>query len=97
MTIKVVVELKAHPGMRDELQVVFERMLTEHASNIDGFIGSSRYEKIDDPDVLVEVADWTSVEAREAHMKVAAEEGTYAPLSALLAEPFRIAVLRPLT
>jgi hypothetical protein len=34
MTIKVIVELKAHPGQRDELRVVFERMLAVHGSNV---------------------------------------------------------------
>lgn len=96
MSIKVVVELKAHPGRRDELRAVFEHMLAAHASDVPGFIGSSRYEKVGEPDALVEVADWTSVQAREAHMKVAAAEGTYAPLLELLAEPFRVTVLSPL-
>jgi hypothetical protein len=30
MTIKVIVDLKAHPGRRDELQAVFESMLAAH-------------------------------------------------------------------
>jgi quinol monooxygenase YgiN len=96
MTIKVIVELKAHPGQRDELRVVFERMLAAHGSNLPGFLGSSRYEKIGDPDVLVEIAEWESIEARDAHMKDAAASGVYAPLAGMVAEPFRVAVLRPL-
>lgn len=96
MGIKVIVELKAHPGQRDELRAAFERMLDAHGADVPGFLGSSRFEKIDDPDVLVEIADWESAEAREAHMKVAAEEGTYAPLLEMVAEPFRVAVLRSL-
>src|SRR5512139_1489032 len=97
MTIKVIVELKAHPGRRNELRTVFENMLATHGSGPSGFLGSSRYEKIDDPDVLVEIADWVSAEAREEHMKEAAAGGTYTPLLELLAEPFRVAVLRQLT
>ncbi|MGE0308723.1 MAG: antibiotic biosynthesis monooxygenase family protein [Acidimicrobiia bacterium] len=96
MTIKVIVELKAHPGRRDELRAVFERMLAAHGSDLLGFLGSSRYEKLDDPDVLVEIADWVSAEAREAHMKDAAAAGTYAPLLELVTEPFRVAVLSAL-
>lgn len=96
MTIKVIVELKAHPGRRDELRAVFESMLAAHGSDLPGFLGSNRYEKLDDPDVLVEIADWVSAEARDAHMKDAAAAGTYAPLLELVAEPFRITVLRAL-
>jgi quinol monooxygenase YgiN len=96
VTIKVIVELKAHPGQRDELRAVFERMLAVHGSDLPGFLGSSRYEKLDDPDVLVEIAEWESAEAREAHMKDAAASGTYATLVDMVAEPFRVAVLRSL-
>ena len=97
MTIKVIVELKAHPGQRDELRAVFERMLAVHGSDLPGFLGSSRYEKLDDPDVLVEIAEWESAEAREAHLRDAAASGTYAPLRDMVAEPFRVAVLRALS
>jgi len=97
MTIKVIVELKAHPGRRDELRTVFESMLAAQGPGLVGFLGSNRYEMLDDPDVLVEIADWASAEARDEHMKKAAAAGTYAPLLELLAEPFRVAVLRELT
>lgn len=97
MTIKVIVELKAHPGRRDELRTAFERLLGAQAPGLPGFIGSKRYEKLDDPDVLVEIADWASAEAREEHMKEAAASGTYTPLIELLAEPFRVAVLSQLS
>jgi quinol monooxygenase YgiN len=97
MTIKVIVELKAHPGQRDELRAVFERMLAVHGSDLPGFLGSSRYEKLDDPDVLVEIAEWESADAREAHLRDAAASGTYAPLRDMVAEPFRVAVRRALS
>lgn len=96
MSIKVVVELRARPGERDRLRAAFERMLTAHGSDVPGFLGSSRFAMADDPDVLVEVADWESAEARDAHMAEAVARGTYAPLFALLAEPARITVLSPL-
>jgi quinol monooxygenase YgiN len=92
----VIVELKAQPGRRNELKSVFESMLAKHASGLQGFLGSSRYEKLDDPDMLVEIAEWESAEARDAHMQAAAAAGTYAPLVELLAEPFRVTVLRQL-
>ncbi len=67
VTIKVIVELKAHPGQRDQLRAVFEQMLEVHGSSLPGFLGSRRYEKLDHPDVLVEIAEWESTEARDAH------------------------------
>ena len=97
MTIKVIIELKAHPGRRDALRTVFESMLAAQGPGLVGFLGSSRYEKLDDPDVLVEIADWESAEAREEHMKEAAAVGMYTPLLELLAEPFRVAILGQLT
>jgi quinol monooxygenase YgiN len=51
---------------------------------------------LDDPDVLVEIADWESAEAREAHMHEAAATGAYAPLLELLAAPFRVTVISQL-
>lgn len=71
-------------------------MLEVHRSNLPGFLGSRRYEKLNDPDVLVEIAEWESTEARDAHMRDAAASGTYAPLVEVVAEPFRVTVLRPL-
>ena len=64
MTIRVIVELEARPGRRDELRTVFESMLAAQGPGLVGFLGSSRYEKLDDPDVLVEIADWASAERR---------------------------------
>ena len=83
--MKVIVELKAKPGRRVEL----ERLL-------EGFLGSTRYEALDDPDLLIEIAEWESAEAREAHMQEAAATGAYAPVAELLAAPFRATVVRQL-
>ena len=96
MAIKVIVELKAQPGRRDELKSLFETMLAQQRPSLRGFLGSTRYEVLDDPDMLVEVADWESAEARDAHMREAAAAGVYAPLAELVAAPFRATVLRPL-
>ena len=97
MSITVIVELKAHPGRRDELRSVFERLLAQHSSGLHGFLGSQRYENLEDPDMLVEVAEWESAEARDAHMREAAAAGTDAPLAEHVAAPFRVTVLHPLT
>jgi quinol monooxygenase YgiN len=95
MAIKVIVELRAKPGKRAELQNLMESLVAKGAGQ-SGFLGSTRYEALDDPDVLVEIADWESAEARAAHMKQAAATGAYAPLVELLAAPFRASVIRQL-
>ena len=95
-TIRVIVELPAKPGRRDELKSRLESMIATLGPDEPGFHGSTRYEVLDDPDVLVEIADWESAEARAAHMRHAADTGAYAPLLELLAAPFRVTVIRRL-
>jgi quinol monooxygenase YgiN len=89
MAIKVIVELQAKPGRRDDLKRALESLIATEGPGQDGFLGSTRYGVLDDPDVLVEIADWESAEARDVHMKEAAATGAYAPLLELLAAPFR--------
>ncbi len=96
MAIKVIVELQARPGRRDELKGVLENLIAAQGPGQDGFLGSTRYGVPGDPDVLVEIADWESAEAREAHMREAAATGSYAPLLELLAAPFRVTVISQL-
>ena len=97
MTISVIVELHAKPGRRADLSDFLETMVTEQGPSESGFLGSRRYEVVDDPDMLVEIAEWQSAEAREAHMEKAAATGAYAPLTQMLAAPFRATVIRALT
>ena len=96
MAIRVIVELQARPGRRDELKRLIESIVSGHGPGQRGFLGSTRYEVIENPDALIEIADWESAEARSAHMQEAAATGVYAPLLELLAQPFRATVLRPL-
>ncbi|WP_353827206.1 antibiotic biosynthesis monooxygenase [Agromyces sp. SYSU T0242] len=96
MAITVIVELKAHRGRRDELRAWMDGLVAEHGSDQVGFLGSARYEVVDDPDTLVEIAEWESAEARAAHMAEAAKTGEYAPLADFLAAPFRATVVRRL-
>lgn len=96
MAIKVIVELQAKPGQRAELKRLLEALVAEQGSGQAGFLGSTRYEVLEDPDTLVEIADWESAEARQAHMQAAAASGVYAPVFEMLAAPFRATVIRPL-
>jgi quinol monooxygenase YgiN len=96
VAIKAIVELQAKPGKRGELKGLLERMVREQGPSQNGFLGSSRFEVLDDPDMLVEIADWESAEAREAHLHEAAATGAYAPLVEMLAAPFRVTIIKPL-
>jgi quinol monooxygenase YgiN len=71
MAVKVVVELKTKPGKRDELKCLFETLMAEIGPSLKekGSLGSAIYAVLDDPDLLVEIADWESAEAHEAVMR----------------------------
>ena len=62
MAVKVVVELKTKPGKRDELKRLFETLMAEIGPSLKekGLLGSALYAVLDDPDLLVEIADWES-------------------------------------
>ena len=96
MAIKVIVELQAKPGRRAELSGLLAGMVANQGSSQRGFLRSTRYEVLDNPDTLIEIAEWESAEAREAHMEESAASGDYAPLIELLAVPFRATVIKQL-
>ena len=92
----MIVELQARPGRRAELESLLERMVATHGPSQPGFLGSTRYEALDNPDLLIEIAEWESAEARRAHLEVSAATGAYAALPEMLAAPFRATVIRQL-
>ena len=97
MAIKVIVELQAKPGQRAELKNLLESVVATLGPGEPGFLGSTRYEVLDNPDILVEIADWVSAEVRAAAMQQAMDSGAYAPLGDLLAAPFRVTVISELS
>lgn len=98
MSIKVIVELKVAPGRRDELKVVMQRLLAELGPTLKekGSLDSSFYEVVDDPDALVEIAEWETSAARDAVMSDPATAEAMAPVIALLAGPFKATVVQPI-
>jgi quinol monooxygenase YgiN len=96
VAIKVIVELQAKPGRRSELQGVLEALVAVQGPNQVGFLGSTRYEVPDEPDKLVEIAEWESTEARQAHLEESAATGAYAPLMEVLGAPIKATVVRQL-
>jgi len=96
MSVKVIVELQARGGMRDALVKAMQDLVAAHGAAVPGYLGSERFEVPENPDMVVEIAEWESVERRTAHMQEAAASGVYGPIAALLAAPFRATVIRRL-
>ena len=96
MAIKVIVELQAKPGQRAVLKSLLESVAVTLGQGEPGFLGSTRYEVLDNPDILVEIADWASAEVRAAAMQQAMASGAYGSLRELLAAPFRATVISQL-
>jgi quinol monooxygenase YgiN len=94
--IKVIVELHAKPGKRAELMNLLENVATTIGPDEPGFLGSTCYQVLDNPDILVEIADWKSAEVRATAMQKAMVSGVYAPLENLLSVPFRATVIKHL-
>ena len=92
--IKVIVELKAKPGRRDELRDLIQQLAASERPG--GYFGSMYFESLDDPDLLIDIADWESPEARTKHLEKSLAAGTYGPVLELLSAPFRAVVIRQL-
>lgn len=96
MAIKVIVELRAAPGRRDELKKELHRLFADlgPALKEKGSLGGGFYEVVDDPDMLVEIADWETAAARDAVMRDPATAEAMGPVLELLAGPFRATVVQ---
>jgi quinol monooxygenase YgiN len=92
--IKVIVELQSKPGKRAELKRLLESVAAKYGPGRSGFLGSTCYEVLDNPNVLVEIADWASADVRAVAMQEALSAGAYAPLEELLVAPFRATVIK---
>lgn len=89
MPITVVIEFQAKPGTRAELKQMLSDISATLGPQTPGFLGSTVYEVLDNPDGLVEIADWDSADAQEAAVQQAMSAGVYAPVVELVAAPFR--------
>ena len=97
MAIKVIVEFQAKQGKRVELKHLLKSVAETLGPGAPGFLGSTQYEVLDNPNILVEIADWESAEVRAVAMQKAMSSGAYAPLEELLGAPFKATVITPLT
>ncbi len=97
MAVKVIIELTAKPGKRDELKRAIESIMAQFGPRLSamGSLGSTLYEVLGDPDMLVEIADWESAEARDAVMQDQEVAAALAPVMGLFGAPFKATVLKP--
>ena len=96
MSIKVIVEFHARPGKRTELANLLRTIGKEHGPSMAGYLGSTRYEVLDKPDMLIEIAEWNSAEEQKLHIEKATAEDVFAPLLELVAAPFKATVIQEL-
>ena len=97
MPIMVVVEFHAKPGRRAELRALLTDISASHGPEAPGFMGSTVYEMLDDPDGLIEIAEWDSAEAQAAAVAEAMASGVYAPVVELVAAPFTATRIGPVS
>lgn len=96
MPMKVIIERLAKPGKRSELLAFLENLTETHGPSAAGFLGASFYEVLDDPDALVEIAEWESAEAQAAGMKQWIAAGHLAAMAQLVAARQRRTRVAPL-
>lgn len=97
MAIKSIVEFTVQPGRRDEFVSLVESLVAQHMSSMReaGCMATTFYAMVDDPDRVVEIADWESAEARDAMTHSEAMDA-FASMFELLAAPFSAKVIEPL-
>ena len=94
MTIKVIIEFQAKPGQRAEVKRLSESIVEKLGPSEIGYLGGTYYEVLDNPDLLIEIAEWESPEVRAAAVQKAIDSGVYAPLLEMLATPVKATVIR---
>lgn len=95
MAIKTIIELQAKPGKRDELVKAMDNVLAS-MKEAKGFLGMTRYEVIDNPDSLIEIAEWESPEARQTWLEQSMATGSLNSLMGTLGIPFKAITVRQL-
>lgn len=95
MTIKTIIELKAKAGQRDDLMKALDDVLAS-MKNARGFVGVNRYEIIDDPDSLIEIAEWEAPEARQTWLEQSMKTGALNRMTLLLGAPYKAITIRGL-
>ncbi len=94
MAVTVITEFPAKSGRRDELISWIEGMMA-NAPAIPGALSNTFYKAVEDLDLLVEIGEWESAQARESAFGQIDATGGFAPMYEFLAAPLRVTVLDP--
>ena len=95
MAIKTIIELQAKPGQRDQLLSIMNEVTTTIQA-VPGFLGFEFYEVLENPDGLVEIAEWESPEARQTWIQQSMDSGLLNLLMLSLEAPFKATNIRPI-
>ena len=96
MAIKTIIELQAKPGKRDELVKAMDNVLAS-MKEAKGFLGMNRYEVIDNPDSLIEIAEWESPEARQKWLEQNMKTGALNRMTLMLSAPYKAITIKKIT
>jgi quinol monooxygenase YgiN len=93
VAIKTIIELQAKPGKRDELVRTMDRLIVT-MRDVPGFLAITRQEVLEDPNKLVEIAEWDTPEARQTWLDRSTESGDLGPLMEILGALFKATNVR---
>ena len=96
MAIKTINELQAKPGKRGDLMKAMDDVLAS-MKTAKGYLDTARFEVIDNPDSLIEIAEWESPEARQEWLQQSMESGVLSRLMNTLGVPFKAITVRDIT
>jgi len=96
MAIKTIIELQAKKGERDNLLKASDEVLAG-MKNAPGFLSVTRYEIIDNPDSLIEIAEWESPEARQSWLEQNMKTGALNRMTLMLSAPYKAITIKELS
>lgn len=86
MTVTAIITFNAQPGKREAVAAAMHD-IAEHLPSVDGFVGVTTYNAVDDPDTVIELVEWESVAAHAAFRELAISSGWFEPLGAVTTGP----------
>ena len=86
MTVTAIITFTAQPGQREAMAAAMHD-IAEQLPGIDGFVGITSFNAVEDPDTIIELAEWESVAAHGAFRAHAKESGLFDALGAVTTGP----------
>ena len=86
MTVTAIITFTAQPGQREAMAAAMHD-IAEQLPGVDGFVGITSYNAVDDPETIIELAEWESVAAHGSFRAHAKETGLFDALGAVTVGP----------